>query len=218
MSPTDTPEYKAGWAWATEHGPMLAELFSNKEVSTPEIRVRLFREASRRWPSDPEDLSNDLKQVSFVMGAMKAAVGMLDVSHEALIAENEAGLEMSQLWVTERGKVQALEAIKKKPENWWRTKMGAVSPNQVVNALSVAWRIDHAKEKGRKNPRSKWEILIDTLGPREMEILADATAILERKDGYERFVIDAPEDAFEIISRPAYEGGRMHRYPGEIVG
>jgi hypothetical protein len=145
MSPIDTPEYKAGWAWATEHGPMLAELFSNKEVSTPEIRVRLFQEASRRWPSDPDDLANDLKQVSFVMGAMKAAIKMLDVSHEALIAANEAGLEMSQLWVTERGKAQALEAIKKKPESWWRTKMGHATPNQVLGALAFAWRVDWAK-------------------------------------------------------------------------
>jgi hypothetical protein len=208
MMVTDSPEYQAGWAWATEHGPLLAELFSGKEVSTPELRVRLFREATRRWPSDPDDLMNDLK----------AAIKTLGNNREAVIAANEAGLEMSQLWSTEQGKARALEDLKKKPENWWRTRMGAATPNQVVNALSFAWRVDWAREKGRKNPRSKWEILIDTLGPREMEILADATAILERKDGYERFVIDAPEDAFEIISRPAYEGGRMLRYPGEIVG
>jgi hypothetical protein len=218
MMVTDSPEYQAGWAWATEHGPLLAELFSGKEVSTPELRVRLFREATRRWPSDPDDLMNDLKQVAFVMGALKAAIKTLGNNREAVIAANEAGLEMSQLWSTEQGKARALEDLKKKPENWWRTRMGAATPNQVVNALSFAWRVDWAREKGRKNPRSKWEILIDTLGPREMEILADATAILERKDGYERFVIDAPEDAFEIISRPAYEGGRMLRYPGEIVG
>lgn len=218
MSPIDTPEYKAGWAWATEQGPMLTELFSNKDVSTPELRVRLFQEASRRWPSDPDNLLNDLKQVAFVMGALKAAIRTLDASHEAILAANEAGLEMSQLWSSERGKANALEDLKKKPEGWWRTKMGAATPNQVVGALSFAWRVDFSNEKGRKNPRSRWEVLIDTLGPREMEILADATAILERKDGYERFVVDAPEDAFEIISRPAYEGGRMLRYPGEIVG
>lgn len=218
MTVTDSPEYQAGWEWATEHGPMLVELFSNKDVSTPELRVRLFREATRRWPSDPDDLMNDLKQVAFVIGALKAAIKTLDASTEAMIAANEAGLEMSQLWSTEQGKARALEDLKKKPENWWRTKMGAATPNQVVGALSFAWRVDWAKEKGRKNPRSKWEILIDTLGPREMEILADATKILERKDGLERFVVDAPEDAFEIISRPLYEGSRMLRYPGEIVG
>ena len=218
MSPTDTPEYKAGWAWATEHGPMLAELFSNKEVSTPEIRVRLFQEATRRWPSDPDDLENDLKQVAFVMGAMKAAIRTLDVSPEANIAANEAGLEMSHLWITERGKAEALKAIKKKPEGWWRTKMGDATPNQVLGALAFAWRVDWAREKKRKSPRSRWEVLIDTLGPRELEILADATAIFERKDGPERFVVDAPDDAFEIISKPKYEGGQMLRYPGEIVG
>lgn len=218
MSVIDTPEYQAGWAWAKEHGPLLAELFTSREVVTPELHVRLFREAGRRWPSESDNLENDLKQAAFVMGAMKALIQSLPMTPEAAVAINEAGLQMSHIWSTEQGKAHALEDLKKKPENWWRTRMGAVSPNQVVNALSFAWRIDHAKEKGRKNPRSKWEILIDTLGPREMEILADATAILERKDGYERFVVDAPEDAFEIISRPAYEGGRMLRYPGEIVG
>lgn len=218
MSPTDTSEYKAGWAWATEQGSALSELFSNKDVSTPELRVRLFQEAARRWPSDPDDLMNDLKQVAFVMGALKAAIRTLDASHEAILAANEAGLEMSQLWVTEQGKANALETVKKKPESWWRTKLGDVTPNQVLGALAFAWRVDWAKEKRRKNPRSKWEVLIDTLGPRELEILADATAIFERKDGPERFVIDSPDDAFEIISKPEYEGGRMYRYPGEIVG
>ena len=218
MSPLDTPEYKAGWAWATEQGPMLSELFSNKEVSTPELRVRLFREASRRWPSDPSGLENDLKQVAFVMGALKAAIKMLDASPEALLAANEAGLEMSHLWSTEHGKARALEELKKKTESWWRTKMGDASPMQVLGALAFAWRVDWSKEKGRKNPRSRWEVLIDALGPREMEILADATKIIEVKDQPSRFIIDAPEEAFEIISRPQYEGTRLLRYPGEIVG
>lgn len=218
MSPIDTPEYQAGWAWATEHGPLLVELFSSKEVFTPELHVRLFREAGRRWPSSPDDLLNDLKQAAFVIGAMKAAIKTLDMSPETMLAVNEAGLGMAQLWSSEQGKANALEDLKKKPEGWWRTKMGAATPNQVVGALSFAWRVDFAKEKGRKNPRSRWEILIDTLGPREMEIFADATAIFERKDGPERFVVDAPEDAFEIISKPEYDGGRMYRYPGEIVG
>lgn len=218
MSVTETSEYQAGWAWATEQGPMLSELFSNKDVTTPELRVRLFKEAIRRWPSDPSNLDNDLKQVAFVMGALKAVIKTLDHSREAVLAANEAGLEMSQVWSTEQGKARALEDLKKKPESWWRTKMGDAAPLQVVAALAFAWRVDWSKEKKRKNPMSRWEVLIDTLGPREMEILADATKIVEVQDQPYRFLVDAPHEAFEIISRPQYEGRNLLRYPGEIVG
>jgi len=218
MKITDVPEYQIGFEWATEHGPVLAELFSNKEVSTPELRVRLFKEATRLWPSQHDDLANDLKQVAFVAGAMKAAVRTLQLSPEAMVAINEAGFEIGDLWRLEQVKANSLQALQAKPASWWRTKMGDVTPNQVVGVLSVAWRHDFAKEKGRRDPKSKWEILIDSLGPREIEILVDATKIYERNDGLSRYVVDAPEDAFEVISRPLYEGGRMLRYPGEIVG
>lgn len=218
MSITDTPEYRTGFEWATEHGPALAELFSNKEVSTPELRVRLFKEATRLWPSKHDDLANDLRQVAFVAGAMKAAVRTLQLSPEGMVAINDAGYEMGDLWRLEQIKARSLQTLQEKPASWWRTKMGDVTPNQVVGALSVAWRHDFAKEKGRRDPRSKWEILIDSLGPREIEILVDATKIYERNDGLSRYVVDSPEDAFEVISRPLYEGNQMLRYPGEIVG
>jgi len=218
MNVTETPEYHVGWEWATEHMPILVELFSGKEISTPELRVRLFKEATRLWPSKHDDLANDLKQVSFVAGAMKAAVRTLQLSPEAMRALNEAAFEMGDLWRLEQTKARSLETLQAKSSSWWRTKMGDVTPNQVVGVLSVAWRHDFAKDKGRRDPKSKWEILIDSLGPREIEILADATKIYERHDGLSRYVVDAPEDAFEVISRPLYEGNRMLRYPGEIVG
>lgn len=218
MTITDTPEYRTGFEWATEHGPALSELFSNKEVSTPELRVRLFREATRLWPSKHDDLANDLRQVAFVAGAMKAAVRTLQLSPEAMVAINDAGYEMGDLWRLEQIKARSLQALQAKPASWWRTKMGDATPNQVVGVLSVAWRHDFAKEKGRRDPKSKWEILIDSLGTREIEILVDATKIYERNDGLSRYVVDSPEDAFEVISRPLYEDGRMLRYPGEIVG
>lgn len=218
MTITDTPEYRTGFEWATEHGPVLAELFSTKEVSTSELRVRLFKEATRLWPSKHDDLANDLRQVAFVAGAMKAAVRTLQMSPEAMMAMNEAAFEMGDLWRLEQVKARSLQTLQAKPAVWWRTKMVDATPNQVVGVLSVAWRHDFSKEKGRRDPKSKWEILIDSLGPREIEILADATKILERHDGPSRYVVDAPEDAFEVISRPFYDDGVMRRYPGEIVG
>lgn len=215
---TDAPEYQIGWEWATEHGPALAELFTGRDVSTPELRVRLFKEATRRWPSEPGNLVSDLKQVAFVAGAIKASVQTLKMAPETVTAILEAALEMSMLWSSEQGKAQALEAIQAKPAGWWRKKMGAATPNDVVNALSIAWRHDWAKERGRRNPHSKWEIMIDTMGPRELWVLAEATQILIREDGLPRYVVDSSDEAFEVVSRPVYEEGVMLRYPGEIVG
>lgn len=215
---TDTPEYRAGFEWSTEHGPLLAELFSNREVSTPELRVRLFKEATRLWPSKHDDLSNDLKQVAFVAGAMKAAIRTLPVSRESLIAMNETAMEMGSLWTAENTKASALERLQAKSFIWWRKKMGDASPNDVVNALSYAWRHDWAKERGRLNPRSKWEVLIDSTGAREIEILAEAVKISEEPGTPYTYTIESEEDSFQIVSRPGYEGTRMLRYPGEIVG
>jgi hypothetical protein len=218
MDITETPEYSSGWEWAVEHGPLLSELFTGRDVSTPELRTRLFREAGRRWPSGSDNLVNDLKQTAFVAGAIKAAVQTLRMSPEAQAAIFEAALEMGVIWSSEQGKAKALQMLQDKPAGWWRRKMGAATPNDVVNALSVAWRHDWSKERGRRHPRSKWEVMIDTMGPRELWILAEATQILIREDGLPRYVVDAPEEAFEVVSRPVYEDGVMRRYPGEIVG
>jgi len=218
MTITDTPEYKSGWEWAKEHGPLLSELFTGKDVSTPELRKRLFQEATRRWPSSSDSLVNDLKQTAFVAGAIKAAVQTLPMAPESLTAIMDASLEMGMLWATEQGKAQALETLQAKPAAWWRKKMGDATPNDVVNALSVAWRHDWAKERGRQHPRSKWEVLIDATGAREIEILAEAIKISEEPGSPFTYTIESEEDGFQIISRPLYEGTRMLRYPGEIVG
>lgn len=218
MDVTETPEYSLGWEWAKEHGPLLAELFTEKEVATQELRTRLFREASRRWPSDPGDLANDLRQTAFVAGAFKAAIQTLPLTPEAAAAVMEAAMEMGVIWGAEQRKIGALEALKEKPVGWWRRKMGDARPLDVVNALSVAWRHDWAKERGRPHPRSKWEVLIDTLGARELGTLADANYIEEKGEEYAQYVIHTDDDTFSILSRPVYDGGRLMRYPGEIVG
>lgn len=226
MTITDAPEYKLGWEWATEHAPELSELFTGRDASTPELRVRLFKEATRRWPSAHDDLSNDLKQVAFVAGAIKAAIQTINVPQDLMIAANEAAFQMGDLWRLEQAKARALETLKARPAGWWRTRLGVSqsrsrpsrTPNDLVNALSFAWRRDHAKDKGRRDPRSRWEVLIDTLGPREIEILVDSTAIFEKDEGLFRYVVDSPEEAFEVVSRPVYDGTYMRRYPGEIVG
>lgn len=220
MDITETPEYDAGWAWAKEFGrPELSELFTGRDVATPELRKRLFREAARRWPSSPDDLENDLRQTAFVAGGIKAVIqGLPAMSPDSLHAVLEAAMEMGAIWSAEQGKLEAFRRIKAKPAGWWRKRMGEASPQDVVLALSTAWRHDWAKERGRQAPRSKWEILIDTLGPRELWALAEATEISLREDGVPRYRVDSPDNDFEVVSRSVYDGGILQHYAGEIVG
>ncbi len=216
---TKTPEYRLGWEWATEHGPLLAELFTGKDVSTPELRVRLFKEATRMWPSQRDTMEHDLNQTAFVAGAIKAAIDTLPLTADALAATFEASMEMGTVWSTEQWKNHYLEELKKKPVGWWRRKFGDARPLDIVNVLSSAWRRDWAKERDRPDPGSKWAVLIDTMGSREISVLADLTRIEEHKSGdYFTYYVTSPDGSFEVLSRPVYAGGRMYRYPGEIVG
>lgn len=218
MDITESPGYATGWAWAKEYGPDLSELFSSRSVSTPEFRVRLFKEASRRWPSSSDNLDNDLLQVAFVAGAMKAAVETLPLTPEALSAVMDAAMDMSMTWSVERSKARSIKALQAKPESWWRKKIGDASPGSVVAALSVAWRKQWAKERGRLDPKSRWEVLIDVMGSRELDALLNATSITELHDGVSRYVIESPEESAEIVSKYMREGDRIYHYPGEIVG
>lgn len=218
MDITKTPEYTAGWEWATEFAPTLTELFTSREAATPELRRRLFQEAARRWPSTGDDLINDLKQTAFAAGAMKAVVQTLPLAPETASAVFDAALELGAIWSAEQAKAESLETLKKKPEAWWRKKLGGASPRDVLMALSGAWRRDWARERGRQNPKSKWEILIDTLGSRELGTLAEAVSIQEIVESVSRYAIESEDDSFEIVSRPVYHQGRLIHYPGEIVG
>ncbi len=219
MDITEIPEYRLGWEWAKEYGPILAELFTGREVSTPELRTRLFQEAVRRWPSQRDELTNDLRQTAFVAGALKAAIETLSFTTEGAAAAFEASLEMGAIWGAEVAKNRYLEELKKQPVGWWRRKFGDARPLDIVNALSVAWRRDWAKERGRPNPGSKWAVLIDTMGARELSALATLERIEERAQGeYFTYEVHGSEGDFEMIAAPVYQGGRIYRYPGEIVG
>lgn len=214
---TDTPEYAAGWAWAKEHGPIIAELFSSKEVSTPELQKRFFQEATRRWPSKHDDLDNDLKQIAFVAGGMKAAIETLSMSPETFGAIMEAATDLGQLWRFEVAKASLLKDLQAKPKSWWSKKLGDASPSDLVKAFYVAWHYGYwPKEKRLKKPRSIWEVLIDVMGTREMEIMAAVVKITETPDMV--YDIESEDDSFTIVSKPVFEGGRLIRYPGEIVG
>lgn len=216
---TDTPEYKLGWEWAVEHAPQLAELYTGKELITQELRSRLFRDAMRRWPSQPGDMENELKQTAFVAGAFKAFSDELPLTPEAVAAVFEAALEMGVIYSVEQAKKRYLAILKEKPVGWWRKKLGDASPNEVVGALAHDWRVRIAPERKRKDPKNKWEVIIDTMGSREMDVLATVTHIVYREDGdYKSYVVESDDGSFQLLARPVFSGMRMTHAAGEIVG
>lgn len=221
MSIDDSEEYATGYEWGVENAPRLAELFSSRELATSELRTRLFKEAVKRWPSQSDSMENELKQTAFVAGAFKAFAERMPMSRETLAAVFEAAMEMGSIWNAEIWKSKHLETLKEKPRVWWSRKKGAASPNHIVGIMSVKWRKDYGPEKGRKDPKSKWEILIDTMGTREMSALASLENIEDLRENYPFGVlrVEGKDTDFEVVSEPAYTPeGRIYQWPGEIIG
>lgn len=219
MGLVNSPEYRLGWEWAKEHGPIITELFTSTEMATTELRTRLFGEAARKWPSQRDDISNDLKQTAFVAGAMQAVAETMPMTREALAAVFDAALDIGMMWSAEAAKAEHLDSLKARPVGWWRRKFGDARPIDVVNALSVTWRKEWAEERGRAHPGSKWAVLIDMLGSRELAVLDELERIEELQDGaYTTYEIIGKDGSFQIIARPVYQQGRLTNLPGEIVG
>ncbi len=213
----DEPEYKLGWEWAAEYGVSLAELFTAKDLSTPELRTQLFKEAARRWPSQRDSFDNDLKQMTFVAGAMKAMTRHIPAEEAGAVME--AALEMGAGYSSYKAIAHWLNELKAKPRGWWRTKRGDATPQDVLNALSVAWRIDRKREGSTKSPKSKWEIMIAQMGSRELAALATLQNISIQKDGiYISYIVEGEEGDFQMLADWVREGGVTRQYPGEIVG
>ena len=214
-----TPAYEAGVDWAHRNRTRLSERFSGKELATQELRGTLFAEAQRRYPSQRESMENELKQTAFVAGAYRRLVNTMPLSQEGLIAVSEAAMEIGAWWGAEYNKQDALEALKSRPTGWWRKKIGDATPLDVVNALSSLWWRKFAKEKGVSRT-SKWEILIDTTGAREMAALASVKRITARQDGeYYSFEVDGEYGEFQVMARPVFgPGGVLVQGTGEVVG
>jgi len=221
MDPTETKEYFAGYEWAGTHVNRLRELYSGKEISTPELRSLLFDQAVRVYPAAPGDMQNEFRQTIWVTGAMKFVVDKLPITREALAAVFEAAMELGAALSAEYWKLECFKELQAKPEKWWRKKIGDAAPNDIVSALAVAWRrkARQYKEKGRENPLSKWEVLVDLTGSREMCVLAEVKHIELVKDGkYWYYRVEGKENSFEVMMRPTYDNGIMTQGTGEIIG
>lgn len=220
MDFTETPEYKEGRAWARRNEARLSERYSNDDIIGGSLRGRLFEEAAKLYPSEPGDMENDLRQTLWVLGAFRHVVDTLPTSQEAMAAVFDAAQELGAILGAERGKRECFLELKKKPESWWKRKLGDATPADVVAAASVGWRIRKRKEKAaRQEPANRWEVLIDLLGTREMCALEDPSKIDLVKDGnYWYYWVHGPEGGFQMIMRPVMHEGRMIQAPGDIIG
>lgn len=221
MDPTQTKEYFTGYEWAGTNVNRLRELYTGKEIATAELRSLLFSESMRFYPSHPGDMENEFKQTLWVTGALKFVVDKIEISRDALTAVFEAAMEMGAALSAEYWKLECFKDLKGRPDKWWRKKIGDATPDDVVAALAVAWRRNERRyrEKGRENPLSRWEVLVDRTGSREMCVLSEVRNIELVKDGrYWYYRVEAKENSFEVIMRPAYDNGIMTQGTGEIIG
>lgn len=215
---TDTAEYKDGIDWAVLHAPELAERYSSNDLSAQELRSYLWKQSNRFYPSKRGEMENELRQTLWVAGAIKRLVDSLPTNLESLRAVFEIALEMGQIYSAEKWKYVHFETLKKKDASWWRKKKGDASPNEIVSALSNRWWNTYAKEKGVKST-SKWEILIDTLGTREMCALASLEKVVFNDEGkYKTYDVEGDDCDFQMMAEPVWENGRVHSFAGEIVG
>jgi len=217
MEVTETPEYFAGYEWAGTHFNELRERFSSGDIGS-ELRGYLFDQAMKLYPSMPGDMEREWKQILWVAGGLRFAIDKLPLEKDSLRTVWDMSLEFSHILGAERWKYQCWKELREKPEGWWRKKVGDASPNDVVSALAVAWRAREGKEK-KRNALSKWEILVDRTGSREMCILSELRRIELVEDGNNWYYrVSGKENSFEMIMRPSYYKGRLEHGTGEIIG
>lgn len=219
----EQPDYKDGYDWAVLHAPEIAELHSSTNGSAPELRSRLFKVAGSLHPSVRGEMENELRQTLFVMGAMKRVVQKLQGI--AGFAELfEISMEIGHLWGAERWKYKCFTELRGKDAGWWRRRMGAASPNDIVAAFSHFWWRQYAKEKG-VSKTSKWEVLVDVCGTRELCIFAHlANVELEEHQGgrYKVWTVQGTKNEFQMLASPVWDTvdgrQRLIHGAGEIVG
>lgn len=215
---TDQADYKEGIDWAVLHSPELVERYSSTNITGDELRSYLWKVAGNIHPSKRGDPENDLRQTFFVAGAIRRIIDTLGLTPGAVKEVFDIALDIGQVYGAERWKYTCFLELKEKESSWWRKKKGVASPNDIVNVLSNMWWRRYAKEKGVSRT-SKWEILVDTLGTREMCILAHLTEVEARVDGeYKSWIVYGKDNDFQVMSAPVFANGRMIQGMGEIVG
>lgn len=222
MEFTDSPEYKAGRAWAHKNQNRLAESYSNDDIIGGSLRTNLFEEAGRLYPAAGGDMENDVRQTLWVMGAIRHIVDTLPMTREAMIAAYDAGNELGAIYSAEVAKLKCFRELKAKEPGWWKKKLGDACPADVVSAAMVGWRLKRRAEKISDKPltpQSIWEVLVDAFGSREMCLLSHAREIeLVQDRNYWYYWVHGEGSGFQMIMRPVIQDGRLVHAPGDLIG
>lgn len=218
---TDQPDYREGVDWAVLHSSELVERYSSTDITADLLRSYLWKVAGEIFPSKRGEMENDLRQTFFVAGAIRRVIDTLPLSVQAMKEVFEIAMDIGQVYGAEKWKYKCFLELQEKDASWWRRKQGAASPNDIVNALSNYWWREYAKEKGVSRT-SKWEVLIDTLGTREICVLSDLTNVEAEGEKYKTWTVESKENSFQMMAAPVYEvvNGRsvLVQGMGEIVG
>lgn len=218
------PAYKDGIDWAVLHSPELAERYSSTNITGEELRSYLWKIALEIYPSVRGEMESELLQTFFVAGAVRRVIDTLPLSPMAMAEVFSISLDIGQVYGAEKWKYKCFVELQGMETGWWRKKKGAASPNEIVSALASYWWRRYAKDK-QASRTSKWEVLIDTLGTRELCILAHLTIVEleEHQNGrYKVWTVNGRDNDFQMMAAPVWEmvGGRqiLVHGAGEIVG
>lgn len=218
----ETVEYRTGRRWAAEGYRRLVELYASNTLNTEELRAALWKAAAEEYPSKRGEMEPELQQTLFFAGAIRSLIDRLSNSMVGFGAMFEMGLEVGQVYQAEKWKYVHFLTLKGKDASWWRKKKGDASPNQILDALSSDWWHRFGQKKGLKKT-SKWEIMIDTLGTREMCAMATLENVVYSGEGsHKTYHVEGDDCEFEMIAElvAEWQDGRhiVHYYAGEIVG
>lgn len=218
---TEMPEYEAGVRWADENLNRLVERFTDEELVTEGLRKVLWDTAGRLYPSRRDDMDNEIRQTAWVAGAFRRLSETLPMGREAMAAVFDAALEIGSIVGAETSKKEAFDNLKRQSRaitGFWDRKAGDASIGDIVRSLEMAHRRDLPTEE-RDRTVTRWEVLLQRLGSREMRALETLRSVKLIKDGrYWFYDVDGEGSSFQVMARDAIEGGRVIQGTGEIVG
>jgi hypothetical protein len=218
---TEMPEYEAGVRWANGNLNRLIERFTDEELITEGLRTVLWQKAAQLYPSSRDDMENDLKQTAWVAGAFRRLSETLPMGREAMAAVFDAALEIGSIVGAEISKKESFDNLKRQRKTvseFWDRKFGDASIGDIVRVLETAHRRSLPRED-RGRTLTKWEVLLQTLGSRELRALETLRSAKLVKDGkYWYYDVDGEDSSFQVMAKDTVEGGRIVQGAGEIVG
>lgn len=215
---TESEAYKKGFDWANKNSASVAELYSSRELLPHQLRSHLFTEADKFYPPQRDSAENDVFQVGFVAGAVRALVDRMPLEPEVLREISEAAMDLGAMYSSLTARHRLIEELKLAPPSWWDKKVGDTAPREIIRILTQKWRREFGRKEKRMKP-SLIEVLLQTLGPRELEALLTVEKIRLLDEGeYARYRVEGPDNSFEIMAKNVIaENGVVLQAVGDLV-